>query len=236
MSDKMKCGEVRKSTRPGKKIMKKYCDCPGEKVVHAGAVGYGNNYSDKARKAFNARHKCAEAKPCTPKHLACTELWTKGGRKTAPPKTPKKRTDKVGVASAVILEPGRATTSSPKPTNMKLYNQIKANVYKRIPKHSAYRSSIVVKEYKAKGGTYSGSKAKGGLTRWHKEKWRNQRGGMGYKKKGDIYRPTKRVSKKTPVTMSELTPSEKKRASKIKAQGKRVTQFRKKKQSTKSKK
>ena len=79
----MSCGQVKKSTRPGKKIMKKYCNCPGggEKIVHAGAEGYGNNYSDKARKAFNARHKCSQAKPCTPKHLACTELWKKGGRK-----------------------------------------------------------------------------------------------------------------------------------------------------------
>lgn len=133
----------------------------------------------------------------------------------------------------MLLEPdpmymARATSSSPKPTNMSLYNKVKADVYRRIPKHSAYRSSIVVKEYKAKGGGYSGSKEKGGLTRWHKEEWRNQRGGVGYKKKGDIYRPTKRVSSKTPVTMSELTPSEKKRASKIKAKGERVKEFRKK--------
>tara|TARA_A100001015_G_C15003832_1_gene719781 strand:- start:1310 stop:2020 length:711 start_codon:yes stop_codon:yes gene_type:complete len=236
MGDNMECGEVKSSTRPGKKIMKKYCNCPGgkEKIVHAGAKGYGNNYSDKARKAFNARHKCSDAKPCTPKHLACTELWKKGGRKTEPPKTPRRRQIKseYGIASAV-LEPdpmymAKAQSSSPKPTNMTLYNKIKAQVYKKIPKHSAYRSSIVVKNYKAAGGGYSGSKEKGGLTRWHKEKWRNQRGKEGYQKKGDIYRPTKRVSKKTPITMSELTESEKKRARNIKAKGKRVTRFRKK--------
>jgi hypothetical protein len=39
----MRCGEVRPSTRPGKKVMKKYC-LPGgkEKLVHAGAKGGGD--------------------------------------------------------------------------------------------------------------------------------------------------------------------------------------------------
>lgn len=77
----MKCGEVRKSTREGKKVMKKYCVDGKEKLVHAGAKGYGHNYSDKARKNFKSRHNCDEAKPGTAKHLACTELWKKGGRK-----------------------------------------------------------------------------------------------------------------------------------------------------------
>ena len=67
---------------------------------------------------------------------------------------------------------------------------------KGYPKHSAYRSGLVVKEYKAEGGKYTGDKSKGGLTRWFKEDWKNQRGETGYKKKGDIYRPTKRVSKR----------------------------------------
>mgnify|MGYP003154613023 CR=1 FL=1 len=85
----MSCGEVRRSTRPGKKIMKKYCVDGKEKLVHAGAKGYGNNYSDKARKSFKARHKCSTAKAGTARHLACTELWKSGGRKTASPKSRK---------------------------------------------------------------------------------------------------------------------------------------------------
>ena len=85
----MKCGEVRKSTRAGKKIMKKYCVDGKEKLVHAGAKGYGNNYSDKARKSFKARHKCSTAKPGTAKHLACNGLWKAGGRKTANPRSRK---------------------------------------------------------------------------------------------------------------------------------------------------
>ena len=92
----------------------------------------------------------------------------------------------------------------PKPTNKALYNRISARIKKRIPKHSAYRSGQIVKAYKSAGGKYSGSKSKGNLGRWFKEKWRNQRGGIGYKKKGDVYRPTKRVSSKTPKTFKEL--------------------------------
>ena len=115
--------------------------------------------------------------------------------------------------------------SKPKPTNQKLYNRIKARVKKRIPKHSAYRSGIIVKEYKAAGGKYSGKKSSGNLTRWFKESWRNQRGGTGYKKKGDVYRPTKRVSKKTPKTFKELGKSRVKKAMKIKKKTGRVKKF-----------
>lgn len=77
----MRCGEVRKSTRPGKKVMQKVCSGGSEKLIHAGDASMRHNYSDAARKNFKARHKCSTAKPGTPKHLACTALWTKGGSK-----------------------------------------------------------------------------------------------------------------------------------------------------------
>jgi len=77
----MKCGQVKRSTRKGKKIMKKYCIDGKEKLVHAGDSSMKHNYSDKARKSFKARHKCSTAKAGTARHLACTELWRKGGRK-----------------------------------------------------------------------------------------------------------------------------------------------------------
>lgn len=66
----MRCGEVRKSTRSGKKIMKLYCTGGKRKLVHAGATGYGHNYSPAARKSFRARHKCDTAKAGTARHLA----------------------------------------------------------------------------------------------------------------------------------------------------------------------
>ena len=39
---------------------------------------------------------------------------------------------------------------TPTPTNMKLYNQVKEEIYKKYPKHSAYRSGLLVQEYKKK--------------------------------------------------------------------------------------
>jgi len=96
-------------------------------------------------------------------------------------------------------------------------------------KHSAYKSGLVVKEYKKLGGKYGGTKPKKtGLSRWFKEKWRNQRGGIGYKKKGDIYRPTKRITKKTPTTIKELKKTEIKKAIKEKKTTGKVKRFKKK--------
>ena len=82
----------------------------------------------------------------------------------------------------------------PTPANKELYERIKKEVYEEMPKHSAYRSSILVKRYKEAGGKYLGKKTNSGLVRWHKESWKNQRGEEGYGAKGDIYRPTKRVN------------------------------------------
>ncbi len=100
-----------------------------------------------------------------------------------------------------------------KPADPELYDKVKKEIIAKNPVHSAYRSGAIVKEYKKRGGTYTGTKPKkSGLTRWFEEDWKNQSGTYGYQKKGDIYRPTVRVTSKTPITMSELTEKEKKRA------------------------
>ena len=92
------------------------------------------------------------------------------------------------------------------PANKKLYEQVKNEIYKKNPIHSAYRSSLLVKTYKERGGTYLGKKNDNtGLTKWHKEKWTNQDGETGYKSKSDVYRPTVKVNDKTPTTFNELT-------------------------------
>ena len=126
-----------------------------------------------------------------------------------------------------------------KPSDIKLYNKIKKQVYKKIPKHSAYRSGIVVQKYKKtfkkKYGSnkppYKGTKTmKKGLGRWFKEKWVNQRGEVGYKYKNDIYRPSKRITKKTPITHNELSKKEIKRARKEKYTKGRVKKFKSKTQ------
>lgn len=100
----------------------------------------------------------------------------------------------------------------PTPTNKALYAKARAK-YSSM-KHSAYKSSLVVKEYKSKGGGYSGAKPKkSGLTRWHKEDWKTQDGKKTYNgKKDKIFRPTKRITKDTPTTMSELSSARKKKA------------------------
>ena len=123
------------------------------------------------------------------------------------------------------------------PNDKQLYERIKKKVMKRITKHSAYRSGIIVKEYKEafkkKYGNkqpYKGKKkTKQGLSRWFKEEWKNQRGGTGYKKKGDVYRPTKRITKKTPATFKELSKKEIKKAQEEKKKKGRVERFRKNK-------
>ena len=113
------------------------------------------------------------------------------------------------------------------PTNTKLYEEGKKEIYAKYPKHSAYRSGLLVQEYKKRGGGYSGDKSKGSLGRWFKEEWSNQRGETGYKKKGDVYRPTKRVNSKTPTTFSELSKKEIESAKKEKAKTGRVKEFKK---------
>ena len=107
------------------------------------------------------------------------------------------------------------------PVDNKLYNMIKDRIYKEQPQHSAYRSGKIVQEYKKqfsiKYGNrktpYKGNKTRTrGLTRWFDEKWKNQRGDIGYKYKSDVYRPTIRINKDTPTTFSELSQKQVRRA------------------------
>jgi hypothetical protein len=86
--------------------------------------------------------------------------------------------------------------------NPDLYEKAKEIVYKQYPKHSAYRSGQLVKKYKEIGGTYSGEKDKDGLTRWFKEEWKD----IG-NKEYPVFRPTKRITKDTPLTPDEIKPS-----------------------------
>ena len=117
------------------------------------------------------------------------------------------------------------------PTDKVLYEKIKRQVYKKMPTHSAYRSGHLVQQYKKafrkKHGDkspYSGSSKP--LKRWFEEEWRTQDGSEGYTKKGDIFRPTKRVNEKTPTTMSELSAAEIKAAQTEKRLTGRVKRFR----------
>ena len=117
----------------------------------------------------------------------------------------------------------------PEPTNKKLYEEVKKEIYAKYPKHSAYRSGLLVQEYKKRGGKYKGKEKKDeGLNRWFDlEKWSNQRGEVGYKYKSDIYRPTIKATSKTPATFKELTKKEIDAARREKARKGRVKKFKK---------
>jgi len=112
-----------------------------------------------------------------------------------------------------------------------LYDKIKKQIYKKYPIHSAYRSGMLVQEYKkqfkGKGSPYKGQKPlKTGLGRWFKEKWVSDTGKIGYTSKSSVYRPSVRITKKTPTTWSELSEKEIKRAKREKVKTGRVKQFR----------
>ena len=114
------------------------------------------------------------------------------------------------------------------PSNKELYEQVKKEVYAKYSKPSAYRSGLLVQEYKRRGGTYEGKKPeKEGLPFWFASKWLNQRGEVGYKYKNDIYRPTVKVTKNTPPTFQELKPKEIERAKREKYLKGRVSKFKK---------
>ena len=67
------------------------------------------------------------------------------------------------------------------------------------------------------------------LKRWFKEDWKTLSGDKDYSNGDRTFRPTKRVSSKTPVTASELTGAEKARARKEKRERGRVSRYRVKK-------
>ena len=118
------------------------------------------------------------------------------------------------------------------PSDKALYESVNRRVYNKYPQHSAYRSGLLVKEYKEAFTKKHGSRAspyigesKNGLTRWFAEDWRNESGGIGYDSTNTLYRPTKRVSSKTPKTWSELSKSDISKAKNEKIKKGRVTKF-----------
>lgn len=117
------------------------------------------------------------------------------------------------------------------PRDKDLYEKIKKEITDKH-KPSAYRSGLIVKKYKEeyekkhkKDDYYIGKKNKDGLIRWFGEEWKNQRGEIGYKKKGDVYRPTIRINKETPTTFKELSKKEIDKAMKEKKKLGRVKKF-----------
>ena len=128
------------------------------------------------------------------------------------------------------------------PAKPALYSRVKAEAkrkFKIFP--SAYASAYIVREYKKRGGTYTGKKSKRkGIARWMREKWTTQDGSpCGSKKFKGVKkcRPTVRISKETPVTWKGVgkrkasVVAEKKRV----GMGKRTSAIRKRKTNAKKK-
>lgn len=119
------------------------------------------------------------------------------------------------------------------PRNIHLYNKVKKYIYKKYPKHSAYRSGLLVQKYKQefkklhpRSNPYIGQTSKfKGLSRWFKEDWKSDTGKYFYSSKRSVYRPTKRITKKTPKTFSELSKKEIQRAKYKKERYGRVNRF-----------
>jgi hypothetical protein len=95
----------------------------------------------------------------------------------------------------------------------KLYCRVKQDIKKKVKVFpSAYASGLIVQEYKKRGGRYKGKKD-GELKRWFDEKWinvcSNDRKPCGRQQSNvsqyPYCRPTKRISKKTPMTVDEMT-------------------------------
>lgn len=93
----------------------------------------------------------------------------------------------------------------PIPINLELYKIVKKEADRKFDKPSAYKSGWLVKEYKKRGGEYSGKKPNKGLTRWFKEDWKDINPNKT-KNTYPVYRPTKRITKDTPLTASEIDP------------------------------
>ena len=58
-----------------------------------------------------------------------------------------------------------------KPTNQKLYDEVKKDIYEQYPKHSFFRSALIVKTYKSLGGKYEDKKQISNIDKWFNQKW-----------------------------------------------------------------
>lgn len=110
------------------------------------------------------------------------------------------------------------TGTPPTPANKRLYASVKAEAdSKFMAPTSAYKSAWIVREYKNRGGTYTGAHSpNNGLVRWFKEKWVDLAHGKeapcGRPKATlsddgnyPLCRPSVRVTKDTPKTVKELS-------------------------------
>ena len=117
------------------------------------------------------------------------------------------------------------------PLDMKLYNKVKSIAKKKFKVWpSAYASGWVVKEYKRRGGLYSGKNPnKDGLQRWFTEEWINvcelpkkvkcgrpNTDLKNWKKEYPYCRPLYKITHNTPKTVSKFSKKQLKKLCKSK--------------------
>ena len=100
------------------------------------------------------------------------------------------------------------------------YHKVKKS-YKKFP---SARASQAIAKCRGKSGKVRKTKKGASLKRWEKEKWKDVKTGKpcGAGGKTEYCRPTKRVSKKTPKTASQISPAKKRANIRRKSQGKRA--------------
>lgn len=105
--------------------------------------------------------------------------------------------------------------SKPEPKDKALYKRVKEMADKIYDRPSAYKSGFIVKKYKELGGEYTGGKKQTNLDRWFKEEWKDVNPNKT-EKSYPVYRPTKRINSKTPLTVNEIDKRDLLKKSKIK--------------------
>ena len=93
----------------------------------------------------------------------------------------------------------------------KLYEKAKLTANEKYKKPSAYKSGFIVKTYKELGGRYQNDHREKNLKRWYNERWADI-GNENY----PVYRPTIRISTKTPKLVKDINPTHLKEQIKLK--------------------
>ncbi len=91
-----------------------------------------------------------------------------------------------------------------------LYQKAREEADRVYSKASAYKSGFIVKKYKELGGRYVDDNTPKALDRWFREQWTSIGGEY------PTYRPTKRISKDTPLTITEIDPNQAKKQIRLK--------------------
>jgi hypothetical protein len=89
------------------------------------------------------------------------------------------------------------------PLNKELYEKAKLIADETYDKSSAYKSGFIVKTYKKMGGKYKNTGKEKDLKRWYEEGWTDV-SPLKTDSSYPVYRPTKRINKKTPLTVDEI--------------------------------